>query len=527
MEYIEQHCIIFDTEAENKLEYTVKHNEFRALIDGLLAAHLLEVSIGEEEFQQFIQDGLANKSLHHILVEQLLSVDDFETFKAMMVQKNKHLQMQAMQQLEMQQQQAIHQLATDVTEAIVSVHARAEFQDQDQTMGEVEEVLSPTSGPGQTADWSLYDEEDKMLSEAMQLSQEAAIRSTVQMSDLRKEQEEADISLAMALSVQVEEERQKRQQQCQAEEEEMDPPDSGGASCSVDPPQVAANPEPASEQSPAVASELAPQPPQAVQDCAGEAVSGQETLVTTPLSGHETLVTTPVVSEQETLVTTPVVQETVAPAEEEKPFSIAEMDALDNSRQQREKKAPLSLPRMVALAPVKPPVKANVKNTTTAALYEDNGRKGPMPVKANVGDLKATPKQLAPEPAPAPPRKVVCAAATVPTPQRPTAEEMRQRAEHLKQQREQIVQKKKQEREQKLLEFKRVAGQKGVDGQAQRQVSNTKQTNAQELLSELTAKPDPDVVSQVSSKEAERAAKMRQALTTRLKESLYQSLTQA
>merc|ERR1719181_2242762 len=152
-----------------------------------------------------------------------------------MVQKNKQLQMQAMQHLEMQQQQAIQQVANDITESIVSVQAQPELQDQ--TIGEVEEVLSPTSGPGQAADWSLYDEEDNMLSEALKLSEEAAISNTVQMSDLRMEQEEAEISLAMALSVQVEEERKKRQQH-PAEEDVADPPDSGGASCSVDPHQV-------------------------------------------------------------------------------------------------------------------------------------------------------------------------------------------------------------------------------------------------------------------------------------------------
>jgi len=138
----------------------------------------------------------------------------------------------------------------------------------------------------------------------------------------------------------------------------------------------------------------------------------------------------------------------------------------------------------------------------------------------------------APEPAPvalSKPVKPVCTPnlASIPTPNRPTAEEVRQRTEHLKQQRELLLQKKKQEREQKLQEFQRTAGQKGVDGQAHKQVRSAKQTDAQELISQLTVQPEADTISQVSSKEAERAAQMRQALTTRLKESLYQSLTHA
>merc|ERR1719420_1301718 len=104
-----------------------------------------------------------------------------------------------------------------------------------------------------------------------------------------------------------------------------------------------------------------------------------------------------------------------------------------------------------------------------------------MPVKANVEDMKSTPKQPTSTPASAAAsRKPVCAAACVPTPQRPTAEEMRQRAEHLKQQRELLVQKKKQEREEKLQKFQKAVDKKGV---AQSPSNDAKKFESQELLS--------------------------------------------
>lgn len=494
MEYIEQHCIIFDSEAENKLEYTAKHKEFKALIDGLLAAHLLEVSIGEEEFQQFIQAGLANKSLHHILVEQLLAVDDFLTFKAMMVQKNKQLQMQAFQQLEMHQQQqekeAIQEFATEVAESLVSMQPQPEAQDQDETLGEVEDVqdctvlsegnLSP-SGRGSQGDWSLYEEEDHQLMKVLRISEEAVISHAAEMSDIRKQQEEAEIKLAMALSMQVEENRQQGEY-VKSQEDRAESTDSGGASSSIDNTQ------------------------------ADDHATKPEVHVIPEVPSQEIPAEVPA-------PTTAEVEQTAASLEE-KPFSIAEMDALDNSRPRQEMKAPLVMPRMVTLAPVIPPAKAVVKKTTVASLYEGDGTSGPIPVKANVMDMKAATKASAPAPAPA--KIPLSAAVCVPTPQRPTAEEVRQRAEHLKHQRELLLQKKKQEREQKLQKF-----QKAVDRKVQVQSPNAPKRDSQELLSQLTAQPEPDAASQVSLKEAERAARMRQALTARLKESLYQSLSAA
>jgi hypothetical protein len=490
MEYIDQHCIIFDSEDENKFEYTAKHNEFRALIDGLLAAHLVDVSISSEEFEEFLQEGLTNKSLHHILVEQLLSVDDFFTFKAMMVKKNKELQMQALQQLEKQQQhvveqiaeqQAIQQLATEITKSVV-IEAEPDLQDPDETLGEAEEVLSPTSGPGRAIDWSMYEDEDKLISEALRVSKEAAISST-QETEIRKEQEEADMKLAMALSLQVEEELQKRMQ---AQKEEDMPQDDHGASCSS---AVCQAPQATAQVAKTIHEELA----------APEAVSASA----------------------------PDAAQVKVAVEADKPFSIAEMDALDNSRSRHEKKAAFSMPRMVTLAPVTPPVRAPMKNTTTASLYEC-GSSGPMPVKANmvdVVDLKATAPAAKPHAptttAPAPTKLTVSAASRVPTPQKPTAEEMRQRAEHLKKQRELLVQKKKQEREQKLHEFQKVGGQKRPD---KVEVESTKKQDSQRLLSQLTAKAEPGAAPEVCSKEVDRATQMRQALTTMLKESLYQTL---
>jgi hypothetical protein len=91
-EFVDQQCQMFDDAEENKLEYTICHNDFKRLIDDLFTAHLLEVSVTPDQFNGFCQHGLTTKqSLHHILIEQLLSVEDFLVFKAMMVKRNADL----------------------------------------------------------------------------------------------------------------------------------------------------------------------------------------------------------------------------------------------------------------------------------------------------------------------------------------------------------------------------------------------------------------------------------------------------
>ena len=48
-----------------------------------------------EQFEEFVENATAQ--LHHLLVEQLLSVEDFQTFKAMMVKRNVQQNLQALQ----------------------------------------------------------------------------------------------------------------------------------------------------------------------------------------------------------------------------------------------------------------------------------------------------------------------------------------------------------------------------------------------------------------------------------------------
>merc|ERR1719203_1621830 len=65
------------------------HNAFKHLVDDLLAAHLVELNVTTDQFLLFCQMGLTGgNEFHRSLVEQLISVDDFLVFKAMMVKRS-------------------------------------------------------------------------------------------------------------------------------------------------------------------------------------------------------------------------------------------------------------------------------------------------------------------------------------------------------------------------------------------------------------------------------------------------------
>jgi len=45
MSFLDEKCIVFDNEDENKLEFTTIHNEFKKLVEGLLEELMGELGV--------------------------------------------------------------------------------------------------------------------------------------------------------------------------------------------------------------------------------------------------------------------------------------------------------------------------------------------------------------------------------------------------------------------------------------------------------------------------------------------------
>ncbi|XP_019372217.1 PREDICTED: cilia- and flagella-associated protein 36 [Gavialis gangeticus] len=95
LEFMEQKCAVFDDEEESKLSYTEIHQEYKILVEKLLAGYLKEVGINEEKFQEACSSPLAKSHTSQVILQPVLAAEDFRLFKEMMVQKNIEMQLQA------------------------------------------------------------------------------------------------------------------------------------------------------------------------------------------------------------------------------------------------------------------------------------------------------------------------------------------------------------------------------------------------------------------------------------------------
>ncbi|GFR48660.1 hypothetical protein Agub_g10615, partial [Astrephomene gubernaculifera] len=224
MSFIDERCMIFTPEEENKLEYTTIHNDFKELVDRLLTDFLEDLGVGAEQFYEIVAAAQDSDQLTNFVVQTILTVDDFLMFKAMMVKRNIDLTnqvLQAYEQLEAQLQAA----------AAAGAGAAAG--------GEGEEGVA-ASAPSITSQAAATSAEEQALKEVMELSsrlhsawaEEDALQRAMralQMEDeetalpaaiaaslremARYDSELADIQQAIALSLALEEERRRLAEQ--------------------------------------------------------------------------------------------------------------------------------------------------------------------------------------------------------------------------------------------------------------------------------------------------------------------------
>ena len=98
LEFIDDNCVCFDTEDENKLEYTAIHTQFKELLECQLLDFFTTLGIDHDIF--IAACSVAQSKVHKAIVGQILAVDNFLVFKKMMVARNEQLNQQALRQME-------------------------------------------------------------------------------------------------------------------------------------------------------------------------------------------------------------------------------------------------------------------------------------------------------------------------------------------------------------------------------------------------------------------------------------------
>jgi hypothetical protein len=88
MSFIDENCACFDHEEENKHAHFSLHDEFKELVELLIESCLAEVGISTKGFYDAIESARFARDINNEVYEQLMALDDFITFKKLMVKRN-------------------------------------------------------------------------------------------------------------------------------------------------------------------------------------------------------------------------------------------------------------------------------------------------------------------------------------------------------------------------------------------------------------------------------------------------------
>ena len=90
-QFTEANCFSFMDVEENSHDHFRIYNEFIALVESKLEQFMTEIGLTEEEFYRGVELAYRTQTYSNF-VEQLLSLEDFELFKRMMIKTNKKLE---------------------------------------------------------------------------------------------------------------------------------------------------------------------------------------------------------------------------------------------------------------------------------------------------------------------------------------------------------------------------------------------------------------------------------------------------
>ena len=96
MDFVDERCDVFDSDDENKFVYTDIHREFRDHIESLITSNLGELGITPTMFYDSCEKARHSRDINKAVFERLLSMEDFDTFKRIMVKRNMELQIEAL-----------------------------------------------------------------------------------------------------------------------------------------------------------------------------------------------------------------------------------------------------------------------------------------------------------------------------------------------------------------------------------------------------------------------------------------------
>lgn len=208
MDFMDEHCECFDNDEENKFIYTDIHNEFKTHVEGLIIGSLAELNVSADMFLDAVEQGrnVNNRDVNRLVLERLAAIDDFLTFKRMMVKRNMELQVEALRLYQNSKLQSkgdgSRGSRRDDSEAempaINTVNLNDQLPEPDELRMLKDKEFNDFEDDLAAADM-LDDEELQEILQSSLLEMELLHR--------REELEQADLEAALAMSLALEEER--------------------------------------------------------------------------------------------------------------------------------------------------------------------------------------------------------------------------------------------------------------------------------------------------------------------------------
>ncbi|ETV75197.1 hypothetical protein H257_10407 [Aphanomyces astaci] len=175
MSFIDENCASFDTDDENKFIYSDLHGQFRDTVDGVLTANLAEIGITPSDFADICAKCRHSTEISMAVINQILAIDDFLTFKKLMVKRNLELELEVITAVRDEKERAVAVKSALEAEAKEAVEDEAKAADDAAAQDDFSNV------------------EDYWMEMDILYKQE--------------EMEQAELEAAIALSIAVEEER--------------------------------------------------------------------------------------------------------------------------------------------------------------------------------------------------------------------------------------------------------------------------------------------------------------------------------
>jgi len=202
MGVIDDNCFLFTNEEENKFEYTEVHEMFRLTVEQLITQHLAELGVPDEMFVEACEKEREAREINQEVYDQILAMDDFLTFKKLMVKRNYALELEAVQEL--------HKDGTPLIAPANDEEAAMFFQRALKEEGDLEPSQVKALASELEADFEAQAKDEPKEGQELHAQILEAMDANLMEMELlhkREEMEQMELEQAIAMSLLLEEER--------------------------------------------------------------------------------------------------------------------------------------------------------------------------------------------------------------------------------------------------------------------------------------------------------------------------------